>query len=368
MITAPPPPTEVSPKEALRYPVVVTVPTSGLTERIVPTLPKWLASMLLLIPLFGLLQLAGATSNDCGEAGELLVDRVNGDPRQLRRITFRRAWSAGRRHRLHRPWRTDLHRSGEWQPPTARACHGAQGQGGVGPPLTTVRATFSSCVDHIEWVAKGTQGFQDEGRSTYGDLNKPVGGGGNMPGFGSDLTPEQTRGDCGLRTGQIWRSSGRRGPSRLRFGRNRRPRREPPRRERLRTPKSPRGRRRRVRSGESGSLVLPVPGRNLLSSFNAVDDVTSEERVETGSAPVIPRARSTQGVICLPARPISGATVTLLRRSPLAPGASSRKTSGGGHAAGSRRARRNAAQVASRQDRPQLESAAIRINTSRSPG
>ena len=35
-ISAPPPPTEVSPKEALRYPVVVTVPTSGLTERIVP--------------------------------------------------------------------------------------------------------------------------------------------------------------------------------------------------------------------------------------------------------------------------------------------------------------------------------------------
>ena len=35
-VTAPPPPTEVSPKEALRFPVVVTVPTSGLTERIVP--------------------------------------------------------------------------------------------------------------------------------------------------------------------------------------------------------------------------------------------------------------------------------------------------------------------------------------------
>jgi hypothetical protein len=57
--------------------------------------------------------------------------------------------------------------------------------------LTTVRATFSSCVDHIEWVGKGTQGFQNEGRSTYGDLAKPVGVVGTMPGFAATLTAEQ---------------------------------------------------------------------------------------------------------------------------------------------------------------------------------
>jgi mono/diheme cytochrome c family protein len=189
-VTAPPPPTEVSPKEALRYPVVVTVPTSGLTERIVPTLPKWLASMLLLIPLFGLLQLFGATTNDCGEAGELLVDRVNGALVNCDGSAFEGRGTPG--------GSTDFIALGEqiftgqMQGVTAcQACHGGQGQGGVGPPLTTVRATFSSCVDHIEWVAKGTQGFQGEGRSTYGDLAKPVGGGGNMPGFASDLTQEQ---------------------------------------------------------------------------------------------------------------------------------------------------------------------------------
>lgn len=189
-ISAPPPPTEVSPKEALRFPVVVTVPTSGLTERIVPTLPRWLASMLLLIPLFGLLQLFGTTTNDCGEAGELLVDRVNGALVNCDGSPFEGRGTPG--------GGTDFIALGEqiftgqMQGVTAcQACHGGQGQGGVGPPLTTVRATFSSCVDHIEWVAKGTQGFQGEGRSTYGDLAKPVGGGGNMPGFASDLTQEQ---------------------------------------------------------------------------------------------------------------------------------------------------------------------------------
>jgi len=187
---APPPPTEVSAKDALRYPVVVTVPTSGLTERIVPTLPTWLASMLLLIPLFGLLQLFGATSNDCGEAGELLVDRVSGVLVNCDGSPFEGRGTPG--------GSTDFIALGEQiytgqvvASANCQSCHGAQGQGGVGPALTTVRSTFSSCIDHIEWVAKGTQGFQNEGRSTYGDLNKPVGGAGNMPSFAAALTPEQ---------------------------------------------------------------------------------------------------------------------------------------------------------------------------------
>jgi mono/diheme cytochrome c family protein len=185
-ITAAPVPTEVSPKEALRYPVVVTVPTSGLTERSVPMLPKWLASMLLLIPLFGLLQLAGGTSNDCGEAGELLADRVTGALINCDGTPFEGRGAPG--------GTTDFIALGEQvfaEVANCDGCHGAQGQGGVGPPLGTVGATFSSCVDHIEWVIKGTRGFESEGRSTYGDLNKPVGGAGLMPGFGATLTPEQ---------------------------------------------------------------------------------------------------------------------------------------------------------------------------------
>ena len=109
-----------------------------------------------------------------------------------------------RRHRLSRAGvrpaeRTDFIALGEQvftgqvvAAANCQSCHGAQGQGGCrSPPLATVRSTFSSCVDHVEWVTKGTQGFQNEGRSTYGDLNKPVGGAGNMPGFGATLTPEQ---------------------------------------------------------------------------------------------------------------------------------------------------------------------------------
>ncbi len=72
------------------------------------------------------------------------------------------------------------------------ACHGAGGEGGVGPALSggAVVATFSSCADHLQWVREGTPGFQAAGAETYGDTAKPVGGGGVMPGFGASLTAE----------------------------------------------------------------------------------------------------------------------------------------------------------------------------------
>jgi hypothetical protein len=189
-LEAPPAPKEVSPKEALRYPVVITVPTAGLAERTVSSVPKWLASLLIIIPMFGLLQLAGATTNDCGDGAELLVDRVTGTLVNCDGTLFEGRGEIG--------GGTDFIALGEQTfrgqvVPAAncQGCHGAQGQGGVGPALGTVIATFSSCVDHIEWVAKGTTGFQAEGRATYGDLNKPVGGVGNMPAFANQLSAEQ---------------------------------------------------------------------------------------------------------------------------------------------------------------------------------
>lgn len=69
-------------------------------------------------------------------------------------------------------------------------CHGATGGGGVGPAFAdgAVIETFSNFEDHVEWVHLGTQGWPE---STYGDTQKPVGGGGTMPGFAGDLTDEE---------------------------------------------------------------------------------------------------------------------------------------------------------------------------------
>lgn len=183
-------PKEVSPKEALRYPVVVTIATSGLKERTISSVPKWLASLFVIIPMFGLLQLAGATSNECGEGAELLPDRVSGALENCDGTPFEGRGEIG--------GGVDFIALGEQvfrgqvvAAANCQGCHGAQGQGGSGPPLGPVLATFSSCVDHLEWVSKGTPGFQAEGRATYGDLKKPVGGVGTMPSFATQLSPEQ---------------------------------------------------------------------------------------------------------------------------------------------------------------------------------
>jgi mono/diheme cytochrome c family protein len=183
----PPPPGEVSPKEAVRYPVVVTVPTAGLSERTAGAVPWWLAAFLVIIPLFGLLQLAGAANNECGLGGELLPDRVTGELRNCDGTEFEGRGPAG--------GGTDFLAMGAGLytgEPACAGCHGGAGEGGTGPALTSVLATFSTCLDHIEWVTKGTAGFQAEGRTTYGDLGTPVGASSAvMPSFGTRLSAEQ---------------------------------------------------------------------------------------------------------------------------------------------------------------------------------
>ncbi len=73
------------------------------------------------------------------------------------------------------------------------SCHGATGGGGVGPAFEggAVIETFSNPQDHIDWVVLGSEGWQAERGSTYGDTQKPVGGVGIMPAFGGSLTEEQ---------------------------------------------------------------------------------------------------------------------------------------------------------------------------------
>lgn len=179
-----PPPSEVTTKEAVSFPVVVSVPTARLTERTSSTLPRWLAALFLVIPVIGLLYLAGNSARaGCVEGGvQLAVNRldstvVNCDGSEF---TGRAVDTTG-----------NILAVGEAVYETCAGCHGANGEGGVGPALATVLTTFSSCPDHIEWVTLATGGFQEAGIDTYGDLAATVGGGGFMPGFAASNTAEE---------------------------------------------------------------------------------------------------------------------------------------------------------------------------------
>jgi mono/diheme cytochrome c family protein len=69
-------------------------------------------------------------------------------------------------------------------------CHGASGGGaGAIPGFTngTLLATFPDFAHHVEWVARGSDGFKSIG--TYGATNRPVAGG--MPGWAGQLTAKQ---------------------------------------------------------------------------------------------------------------------------------------------------------------------------------
>jgi mono/diheme cytochrome c family protein len=184
--TRAPVPAQVSAAEAANLPEVVTVPTAGIRERTNFVFPGWLAAVMLIIPLFALLALGGSATGTCGEATELQTDVVSGQIVNCDGSEFTGSGVGG--------GGTDYLALGDriyhGEGATCAGCHGATGGGAVGPSLAGVLTTFGVCVDHMEWVRLGTQGFQDAGRATYGDTNKPVGGGGTMPGHAS-LTEEQ---------------------------------------------------------------------------------------------------------------------------------------------------------------------------------
>jgi cytochrome c2 len=69
------------------------------------------------------------------------------------------------------------------------ACHGSRGDGGTGPSLRDVIATFPSCSDHIEWVTLGSKRWKDVHGDTYGAPGKRVEGG--MPSHEASLEPEE---------------------------------------------------------------------------------------------------------------------------------------------------------------------------------
>jgi len=178
----------VTTAEAANLPEVVTVPTAGIRERTNFAIPTWLVGVMLTIPILALFALGGSATGTCGERTELSTDVVTGQIVNCDGSEFTGSGVGG--------GETDYIAlggriyTGEEGGANCSGCHGVNGEGGVGPALNGVVTVFGSCSDHIEWIELGTTGFQAAGTSTYGDTDKPVGGGGVMPGFAS-LSPEQ---------------------------------------------------------------------------------------------------------------------------------------------------------------------------------
>lgn len=179
-VTRSPVPAEVTAAEAAGLPEVITVPTAGIRERTNLAIPRWLAAVMLIIPAFALFALGGSATGECGEATELATNVITGQVVNCDGTEFTGSGAGG--------GGGDFIAMGEdvyQNVANCDGCHGANGQGGVGPGFGGVVTTFGSCADHIEWVTLGSEGFQ----GTYGDTDKPVNGG--MPAFGSTLTEEQ---------------------------------------------------------------------------------------------------------------------------------------------------------------------------------
>lgn len=70
-------------------------------------------------------------------------------------------------------------------------CHGARGEGSVGPTLHNVTETWPQCPDQVEWITIGSEGWRTQHGETYGALGTPVAGG--MPAHGDRLTVEEMR-------------------------------------------------------------------------------------------------------------------------------------------------------------------------------
>ncbi len=184
-------PDTVGVDEATEWPVVTTVSSAGLKERTTSVVPRWLMSVFVIVPFFALgylLVFTGGT--DCGDAGQLQVDRFgqvvncDGSPFEGKATA-----SAGL---------VDYFALGAevyGRTGSCAGCHGNNGEGGAGPAFSggAVTAAFSVCEEQVTWVRLGTQAYGAEVGSTYGDLAKPVGGGGVMPGF-AQLTDDELRG------------------------------------------------------------------------------------------------------------------------------------------------------------------------------
>jgi mono/diheme cytochrome c family protein len=72
---------------------------------------------------------------------------------------------------------------------TCSACHGSNGQGGVGPGFADVALTFPTCAEQIQWITLGSERWKKEVGPTYGATGKPIEN--VMPEMGAQLTPQE---------------------------------------------------------------------------------------------------------------------------------------------------------------------------------
>lgn len=97
---------------------------------------------------------------------------------------------------LEDPTRSEgvLYEGGEVYAEHCASCHGGEGGGGVGPAFTggDIITTFAAFEDQAAWIVHGTQGYQDAGRTSYGDTDKPLNGNNAlMPAFGAELHADE---------------------------------------------------------------------------------------------------------------------------------------------------------------------------------
>ncbi len=177
-------PRAVSVEEATSFEVVTTSATAGLKERTNASIPGWLGSLFVVVPLLAMFLLTSSGSPRCGEAGSLDVDPVTGEIVNCDGSEFTGGGDGGGPDYVA-AGRTIFAGSG-----TCFGCHGPQGQGqGSFPALTAVNETFPSCSDHLRWVTLGSTGWIGEVGPTYPDGERQVGLG--MPTFGGSLTDEE---------------------------------------------------------------------------------------------------------------------------------------------------------------------------------
>jgi len=181
-----PTPETVNRREAMAFDQVTTVATAGLKERTSVRMPRWLVAIFAAIPIIaGGYLVVNSGGVDCGEAGQMGVDfagQLQTCDQQAFVFTPGASANGGGVDLV-----AELQAGADLYQADCAACHTADGSAGVGPQLNggAVLETWAACSGHVDWVALGSTGWPDP---TYGSQAKPVGGGGQMPGFVPGLT------------------------------------------------------------------------------------------------------------------------------------------------------------------------------------